>query len=202
MRAGPARRRRDARARSTCASCAARSARRPHRRGLPVPARQGRDRARRRRRRRPRDHRLHAPHGAGWPRRSCKALGIGVRVDHHPSLKPFDRELLYDLAGQGRTHGHAGEPLHQRRPVLAGGRDARGPGHRHRAWAPSAPTPRTSSTPATSTTCCGATGCPRTTWWPWPGSSSAPAVHGGACRRGRRAADGHGSRVDRRPPRA
>ncbi len=26
--------------------------------------------------------------------------GIGVRVDHHPSLKPFDRELLYDLAGK------------------------------------------------------------------------------------------------------
>jgi transketolase len=27
-----------------------------------------------------------------------KAKGIGVRVDHHPSLKPFDRELLYDMA--------------------------------------------------------------------------------------------------------
>ena len=26
--------------------------------------------------------------------------GIRVRVDHHPSLKPFDRELLYDLAGK------------------------------------------------------------------------------------------------------
>jgi transketolase len=26
--------------------------------------------------------------------------GIGVRVDHHPSLKPFDRELLLDLAGR------------------------------------------------------------------------------------------------------
>ncbi len=26
--------------------------------------------------------------------------GIRVRVDHHPSLKPFDRELLYDLAGR------------------------------------------------------------------------------------------------------
>ncbi len=24
--------------------------------------------------------------------------GIGVRVDHHPTLKPFDRDLLYDLA--------------------------------------------------------------------------------------------------------
>jgi transketolase len=27
-------------------------------------------------------------------------LGIGVRIDHHPSLKPFDRELLYDMAGK------------------------------------------------------------------------------------------------------
>ncbi len=26
------------------------------------------------------------------------ARGIGVRVDHHPSLKPFDRELLLDMA--------------------------------------------------------------------------------------------------------
>ncbi len=26
--------------------------------------------------------------------------GIGVRVDHHPTLKPFDRDLLYDLAGK------------------------------------------------------------------------------------------------------
>jgi transketolase len=26
--------------------------------------------------------------------------GIGVRIDHHPSLKPFDRDLLYELAGQ------------------------------------------------------------------------------------------------------
>jgi transketolase len=25
--------------------------------------------------------------------------GIGVRLDHHPSLKPFDRQLLHDLAG-------------------------------------------------------------------------------------------------------
>ena len=24
--------------------------------------------------------------------------GIGVRIDHHPSLKPFDRDLLYDMA--------------------------------------------------------------------------------------------------------
>jgi len=30
--------------------------------------------------------------------RKLKQQGIGVRVDHHPSLKPFDRELLYDLA--------------------------------------------------------------------------------------------------------
>ncbi|MBD3307775.1 transketolase family protein [candidate division KSB3 bacterium] len=27
-----------------------------------------------------------------------KAQGIGVRVDHHPSLKPFDRTLVFDLA--------------------------------------------------------------------------------------------------------
>ena len=27
-------------------------------------------------------------------------MGIRVRVDHHPSLKPFDKELLYDLAGK------------------------------------------------------------------------------------------------------
>jgi transketolase len=30
--------------------------------------------------------------------RKLKQQGIGVRVDHHPSLKPFDRDLLYDLA--------------------------------------------------------------------------------------------------------
>jgi len=29
-----------------------------------------------------------------------RALGIRARVDHHPSLKPFDRSLLYDLAGK------------------------------------------------------------------------------------------------------
>jgi transketolase len=28
-----------------------------------------------------------------------RKLGIGVRVDHYPTLKPFDRELLYDMAG-------------------------------------------------------------------------------------------------------
>ena len=27
-------------------------------------------------------------------------LGIRVRIDHHPSLKPFDRELLYDMASK------------------------------------------------------------------------------------------------------
>jgi transketolase len=26
--------------------------------------------------------------------------GIKVRVDHHPTLKPFDRDMLYDLAGK------------------------------------------------------------------------------------------------------
>jgi transketolase len=29
-----------------------------------------------------------------------RARGIRARVDHHPSLKPFDRELLYDMAGK------------------------------------------------------------------------------------------------------
>jgi len=29
-----------------------------------------------------------------------KRRGIGIRVDHHPTLKPFDRELLHDLAGR------------------------------------------------------------------------------------------------------
>ncbi len=29
-----------------------------------------------------------------------KARGIRARVDHHPSLKPFDRELLLDMAGK------------------------------------------------------------------------------------------------------
>jgi transketolase len=32
--------------------------------------------------------------------RKLKAKGIRVRVDHHPSLKPFDRELVCDLAGK------------------------------------------------------------------------------------------------------
>ena len=29
-----------------------------------------------------------------------RKLGVGVRVDHHPSLKPFDRALLYDMASR------------------------------------------------------------------------------------------------------
>jgi transketolase len=29
-----------------------------------------------------------------------RAAGVRCRVDHHPSLKPFDRDLLYDLAGK------------------------------------------------------------------------------------------------------
>ena len=29
-----------------------------------------------------------------------RAKGIRCRVDHHPSLKPFDRDLLYDLVGK------------------------------------------------------------------------------------------------------
>jgi transketolase len=32
-----------------------------------------------------------------------KRQGISVRVDHHPSLKPFDKELLYDLASQSKA---------------------------------------------------------------------------------------------------
>jgi transketolase len=32
-----------------------------------------------------------------------KTLGVGVRVDHHPSLKPFDRDRLYDMAGKVET---------------------------------------------------------------------------------------------------
>jgi transketolase len=32
-----------------------------------------------------------------------KKLGIGVRIDHYPTLKPFDRELLYDMAGKVGT---------------------------------------------------------------------------------------------------
>lgn len=31
--------------------------------------------------------------------KKLEAQGIGVRIDHHPSLKPFDRELLLDMAG-------------------------------------------------------------------------------------------------------
>jgi transketolase len=30
--------------------------------------------------------------------RKLLARGVGVRLDHHPTLKPFDRELLYDMA--------------------------------------------------------------------------------------------------------
>lgn len=29
-----------------------------------------------------------------------KKIGIKVRLDHHPSLKPFDKELLYDMASK------------------------------------------------------------------------------------------------------
>jgi transketolase len=29
-----------------------------------------------------------------------KKIGVGVRLDHHPSLKPFDRDLLYDMASK------------------------------------------------------------------------------------------------------
>ncbi len=36
-------------------------------------------------------------------RRAAEKLrdrGVGVRLDHHPSLKPFDRELLFDMASK------------------------------------------------------------------------------------------------------
>ena len=59
-----------------------------------------------------------------------KARGIGVRVDHHPSLKPFDRDLRLRPGWQGGDDDHAGEPLHQRRAPLAGGRGPRGTRHR------------------------------------------------------------------------
>ena len=29
-----------------------------------------------------------------------RRLGIGVRIDHHPTLKPFDRALLYDMGAR------------------------------------------------------------------------------------------------------
>jgi len=32
-----------------------------------------------------------------------RKAGIGVRIGHHPSLKPFDRELVYDMAGKVAT---------------------------------------------------------------------------------------------------
>jgi transketolase len=32
-----------------------------------------------------------------------RARGIRVRLDHHPSLKPFDRPLLYDLASRAKV---------------------------------------------------------------------------------------------------
>jgi transketolase len=37
-------------------------------------------------------------HTAVLAAEKLKKLGIGVRIDHHPSLKPFDRDLLYDMA--------------------------------------------------------------------------------------------------------
>jgi transketolase C-terminal domain/subunit len=32
-----------------------------------------------------------------------REAGLGVRLDHHASLKPFDRELLYDMASRVRA---------------------------------------------------------------------------------------------------
>jgi len=37
---------------------------------------------------------------AGIAARKLEQQGIKVRIDHHPSLKPFDHELLYDMAGK------------------------------------------------------------------------------------------------------
>jgi transketolase len=39
-------------------------------------------------------------HTARLAAEKLRTLGIGVRHDHHASLKPFDRDLLYDLAGR------------------------------------------------------------------------------------------------------
>ncbi len=39
-------------------------------------------------------------HTARLAAEKLRANGIGVRHDHHPSLKPFDRERLYDLSGR------------------------------------------------------------------------------------------------------
>ena len=82
--------------------------------------------------------------------------GVRVRIDHHPSLKPFDRELLYDMAGKVscmvtlENHCISGG-LHS---LVAEALVARGSGLRS---APSAPTRTTTSTRATSTTCFSAT---------------------------------------------
>lgn len=39
-------------------------------------------------------------HTARLAAEKLHARGIGVRVDHHPTLKPFDRDLVYDLASR------------------------------------------------------------------------------------------------------
>lgn len=35
--------------------------------------------------------------------RKLGQAGLGVRLDHHPTLKPFDRDLLYDMASSVRA---------------------------------------------------------------------------------------------------
>jgi transketolase len=39
-------------------------------------------------------------HTARLAAEKLRARGIGVRHDHHPSLKPLDRDLVYDMAGR------------------------------------------------------------------------------------------------------
>ena len=127
--------------------------------------------------------RLHAPHGAPR-RREAAGRGIGVRHDHHPSLKPFDRELLYDMAVASSVLDHAREPLHERRPAFAGGRSTCRKRHRGSASARSAATPRISSIPATSTTCCGGIACRPTTSCALRSACSGRASAAGLMRRG------------------
>ena len=82
--------------------------------------------------------------------------GVGVRIDHHPTLKPFDRDLLYDLAGKvscivtlenhcvsGGLHSLVAEPSSPKASACP--------------WAPLARIPMITYTPGTSMTCSSAT---------------------------------------------
>ena len=55
--------------------------------------------------------------------RKLREKGIRVRVDHHPSLKPFESGSGTRAGREGARHCDRGEPLSERRPVLAGRRD-------------------------------------------------------------------------------